>query len=218
MDARVARTRARDDAAVEDSSRSLNPYSIGIRAVIVLALVTVLVVLFTRVGQRQAVLAVARLVPAGHVIESADLREVRLSHDPGVRVVSARDRLRAVGMVANGTLYPGATLTWGELSAEAAALGEDEAVVGVLLRPGEFPGELRAGDTVSIVQAGSTSGVRPEDATTLVGDARVRSVRRTDSQTEGGVIVSLIVPADESASVAAGAAAGRISLVVTGSK
>jgi Flp pilus assembly protein CpaB len=179
IQAHESRSRARDDAAVEGSSRSWNMYMIAVRAAIVLALTIVVVVLFTRVGQRHEVLAVARTVPAGHVIESADLREVRLSRDPGVLTVAARDKRRVVGMVANGTLFSGSTLTWAALSDKSRALGENEAIVGVSLKPGSFPSELRAGDTVRVVQAGSNSGVRSEEATTLVQNARVLSAKRT---------------------------------------
>lgn len=210
--------RATDDAAVVDTGRSRNYYSIGIRAVIVLALVIAFVVVYTRVGERHAVLAVAHEVAAGQVIQASDLREARLSRDPGVRPVAARDaRLVVDKMVAKVTLVPGTTLAWDALSPATAALGPNEAVVGISLKPGAYPNELRAGDRVKVVQGGSTTGLRAEEATTIVESARVRSVTQREKESEGSVLVSLIVPADSSAAVAAGAAAGRIALAVIGS-
>lgn len=214
---RPARARPLDDAAIEGSSQSRNFYGVGIRAVIVLALTIAGVVVFTRVGDRQAVLAVARPVPAGQVIDDTDIRDVRLSTDPGVRTVVASDRDRVVGMVAKVTLVPGTTLAWDSLSPQSAALASNEAVVGISLKPGTFPKELRAGDRVQVVQGATVTGSRDEQATTLVPDARVRSVAKADRGSEGSVLVSLVVPASTSAAVAAGAAAGRIALAVVGS-
>lgn len=213
----LARRRASDDAAVEGTSRSRNYYSIGLRGVIVLALVIAGVIVFTRIGERHPVLAVARPVAAGQVIQASDLREVKLPKDQGIDPVAARDRSKVVGKVAKVTLIPGTTLAWDALEEAPAALGANEAVVGIALKPGMYPSELRAGDRVRVVEAGTAGASSSEAPSALVPDARVRSVARDTERGQGGIVVSLVVPVDKSAAVAAGASAGRISLAVVGS-
>lgn len=166
--------------------------------------------LYLAAGDRHEVVAVARDVGRFEVIERTDLRVVRISEEPGVEMVSADRVSELVGRVAGVDLLAGSLLSDEQIVAEGTEiLAEDEAIVGFVLAPGDGPGgALRRGAPVSVV-------LRP-----LPGeDGELREVEGwvhgwSDEQTSGERSVELVVPRDSAAEVSAGAADGRVTLVV----
>src|SRR5581483_10050264 len=67
-----------------------NQSRVAMGAFLIVAFSLAFAVSFSRAGDRQAVLAVARPVAAGQVITAADVTEVRISADPGLHPVPAR--------------------------------------------------------------------------------------------------------------------------------
>jgi SAF domain len=106
------------------------------------------------------VLAVARDVPAGHVLEAADLRVVHVSSDGGVSSVSAADEDSLVGRPAAVSLVAGTLLSRAEVGTPPA-VDSGEAIVAVALKAGQFAPALATGDHVAVLDAGSA----PESAT-----------------------------------------------------
>jgi hypothetical protein len=169
-----------------------------------------------RLGARRAVLAVARAVPAGQLVEERDLTVVRISTDPGLRPLpaSARDAVR--GRPAAVPLVPGTLLTAAQLGAPAT-LGPGEAVIGLALKPGQFPPGLAAGASVLVAEAGGDSPGTPP----AVGGA-LRAVRATilevtapaDAAADPGLVTAVKLPAAAAPALAAAGAAGRVVVVV----
>jgi hypothetical protein len=172
------------------------------------------------VGHRRAVLVVTRSVQAGSVIVSADLSDVRISADPALHSIPASQRDRIVGKVAAVSLVPGELVTSGQLST-GPRLAAGQAVVGVSLRPGQFPAALRPPDEVMVVDTGPTvvDGSPSASATSfspsvLVARAEVFSVDvAADGQT---TVVSIITPQSLAPQVVEAGARGGVSLVLLG--
>ena len=166
--------------------------------------------LYLSAGDRTEVLAVADRVPRLEVIQRSDLRVVRLPGDSEVDSVAA-DRLDEIlGRSAAVELVPGSLLVEGQLlSAGSQLLGADEAVIGVLLGPGEGPaGLLRRGTPVLVVvrpPAGS-----PGDPAAVEGwvfDASGEGLNARERPLE------VAVPQSEAQQLSAAAADRRVSIV-----
>lgn len=173
-------------------------------------------------GGRSEVVGAARDVNAGDKLVRDDLKVVRVAADSDVATVSADELDGLVGKVAATPLFEGALITEDQVSAEAP-LADDEAIVGVLVKPGQAPlGSLRVGTTVQVVQTADPSGVgtgAPEvlaDAATVFAVSEPAPDDASAAGVAGSVLVSLRVPKDASASIVSAADAERIRLVVVG--
>jgi len=143
---------ARDGLRVAPAGRRSLPWVLaGLLLVVVCALA--FAVTSSRLGQRQAVLAIAHAVPAGHLVDHSDLAVVRVSVDPGLRPIAASAQATVVGRPAAVPLLPGTLLTEAALGAPSA-LRTGEAVVGLALKPGQFPPGLAAGARVLAAETG----------------------------------------------------------------
>jgi hypothetical protein len=186
-------------------------------AVVIIFCATVVGVYAANAGHRHPVLVVVRAVKAGTPIGHADLGEARISADPLVRAVPASQRDRVVGQVAGVNLVPGTLLTKGEL-AGGPRVESGQAVVGLALKPGQYPNGLHPLDPVMLVQAsgpgsagGSSSG---SSGSILVPQAQVFSVDPApDGQT---TVVSVVVANWAAAAVAGASAKGEVSIVLLG--
>lgn len=164
-------------------------------------------------GNRTAVLVIVRPVAAGEAIERADLREVSISLHPTLHAIRAENLSEVAGKPAAVNLVPG-LLSEKHVGA-GPAVADGEAVVGLLLKPGQMPEGLAVGSPVRIVrfedsfdpEAGRGGG------RTLVERARVKEIGDSDG-VEGGRKVSVIVPEAASASVTSAAAVGRVGLAL----
>jgi hypothetical protein len=185
-------------------------------ALILMACTLAAVVVYGQVGDRRAVLAVARAIDIGEPLKAGDLRVVHVSADPGVQTIRATQRSRILGRPAAVRLVPGGLLSPAQLG-DGAALPEGMALVGAVLKPGQFPLGLAPGDTVALVAA-PTSGTGlavSADSPTQPPNATVVAVDRSVDGS-GNTTVSLQLPATTAPLVAGAGAAGRLNLVVVG--
>jgi hypothetical protein len=170
-------------------------------------------VLYSKADDKQAVLAVARPVAAGDRISAGDLKVVRVSTEGALASVPASERTAIVGQVAATNLVSGSLLARAQL-AGAGRVSAGEAIVGMALKPGQFPSHLGPGDRVNVVQG--AGGLATDDAgvgEVLVAAATVVTVEDVeDSSTT--VVVSLRLPERAAARVAALASVGRATLVL----
>lgn len=181
----------------------------------------VLAVQFSRAQHRSAVLAVARPVAAGEAIVDADLRVAQVAAD-GLSTVSAADRAQVVGRIAAVDLRPGQNIT-PEVLTGAPLPGPGEIVIGVLFKPGQLPGRsLSPGDRVRLVTTGTADrgATAPavgaqERMAGAVRDARVVLVTLVTTVGDGSVVVDLLLGEADGPQVAADAAAGELSLLLT---
>jgi hypothetical protein len=163
------------------------------------------------VGQTVAVVAVARDVPAGEVIERADLAVANVSADPALRPVAASDLGTLVGQRAAVALPAGSLLTSAAVTDQVVP-PSGRSLVGVALMAGQLPAEpLRAGDEVRIVETPVNQG-EPPGVTPATIDGVVVSVSPPDET--GLIVVDVMVPSGQAADLAARVATGRIGLVL----
>ncbi|WP_232376412.1 SAF domain-containing protein [Amycolatopsis aidingensis] len=109
----------------------------------------------TTIQDRVPMLALAKPVTVGHVLTRADLRSVDVSAAPGVALIPADQVASVVGRPMATSLGPGALLAPDAVgSAVIPAVGR--AVVAVGVKPGQFPPELTAGASVTVVVTAAT--------------------------------------------------------------
>jgi SAF domain len=167
--------------------------------------------LYVSAGDRVEVLAVAHDVDRFETVQRDDLRSVRVAADSGVDTVDAGDLDAIVGRAAATDLREGSLLAPDQLVAKDARLvGDNEAVVGAELAPGDVPeGALAGGIDIMVV-------VRPADTAPGADVEQVPgwllSFGDPDENT-GDRRVSLVVPADRAAEVAAAASDERVAVV-----
>ena len=136
-----------------------------------------------------------------------------------VQMLQVEDAVfRIVGKVAAVSLVPGELVTSGQLSI-GPRLAAGQAVVGLSLRPGQFPAGLRPPDQVMVVDAGTggespNASATPSSPAVLVARAEVFSVDvAADGQT---TVASVITPQSLAPQVVEAGAKGGVSLVLLG--
>ncbi len=179
------------------------------RAAVVLGLLLVVgfglgaAALYASAGQRDAVLAMAREVPAGARITDADLRVARVQADSSTTPVPVSARSQVVGRVARVGLVPGSLLTPAHLAPKGEGLPAGQSVVALLLQFGQAPA-LSPGDRVIVVAPAQNLNVA----------AQVFAVDRR-SPSSDDIRVSLLADDANATRIASIAAAkGEISVVL----
>lgn len=170
-----------------------------------------LVWLFDSQSERVEVLVVKTPVAAGQVVERSDLLSVPVA---GVAdAVLASDQASVVGRRATFGLVEGQVLTESALTSRPVP-ASGERLVALNLSSGRVPGGLAGGDLVDVLAApadGAQGSKQELQAPQLLAEsARVQSV---GSSPEGGVVVTVLVGADEAESVAAFSSASRVTVV-----
>lgn len=166
--------------------------------------------LYLSAGDRQEVLALSQTVERFDVIERTDLRVVRISTDTDVDTIDAAQLDGIVGRVTDVDLVAGTLLTDEQLVPEGRRLlGPDEAVVGVLIGPGDSPTRvLRRGTPVLVVvRPASGSQGEAEEIEGWVYDASGEALNTRERPVE------LAVPRDSAATISAAAADKRVTVV-----
>lgn len=166
--------------------------------------------LYLSAGDRTEVVVVAERVERLSTIERSNLRTARISDDVDVATVTA-DRLdELVGRVAGVELVPGGLLTDGQLlPRDHQLLDAAEAVVGVLLGPGDGPSVSlgRGAPVLVVVRPPPAVPGEPFEIEGWVFDASADAVSARERPIE------VVVPRADAASVSAAAADGRVTIV-----
>ena len=165
-----------------------------------------------RASHGEDVLALARSVPAGHVVQPGDLRVVKVTPTAGLDPVPAVSESSTVGRPAAVALVAGTLLTPADLGTPSGGSGD---VVAVALKAGAYPPSLGPGGRVDVVPVvgGSSSGSAPVSGQSGSIGAVVLSVDATPAGSSADAVVSLQVNPADADEVAALAAAGQIALV-----
>jgi hypothetical protein len=165
-------------------------------------------------GDRLLVLALVRPVAAGQVLTAADLTVVRAGISGPVSLVPASQEPAVAGRTAAVPLPAGALLVPGDVGMPVLPAGQQE--LGVALKPGQYPPDLSAGQTVDVLSnpaptaAGSSASSSSPGAALPAGQAVVLAV--DPSATAGETVVELRLSQNAVPQVAAVAATGQISL------
>lgn len=196
-------------------TRQRRPGYVLLAVALIIGLAAVGAFLYTQAGAKVPVVMVVNEVPAGHTISRADLTTVPVAG--GVTAIAGANLDSVVGKTASVRLLPNMLLQRSMIT-DSSALPAGRSLVGVAVKPGQIPADgLAAGDTVDVVL------LPPKDVAASGGTAIVLAARvtvyssRADPSSQGGTLVSLIVPAADGTNVAAASSAGRVALVkVTG--
>jgi len=158
-----------------------------------------------RQDSRVPVLELAHDVPAGTQLSEGDFATTQVASE-GTSLVPAAQKSQVVGQYARVSLKSGQLLDTTMLSS-SAALADGYVAVGAALEPGRMPASgLEPGDIVQLVKVADGVG------TVIVGDARVSSVRTSDSVNSGSTVATLVVKPDVAPTVAAVAADGDLAV------
>ncbi len=191
----------------------------GIAVLLIVGSGLVSVTLWANAGQRQVVLSVRRAVPAGAVIQTADIGQVRVASDPGLKPIAATDWRSVSGHVAAVTLTPGTLLTRAQITS-GPLLSPGQTVVAIPLKAGQAPA-LRAGDQVMVLVTASAARLVTGEGSNVGGgqDARgavlVRSARVyavAPSRNADDVVVSVAVNTVDAPALAGAANVGQANL------
>ena len=189
------------------------PLALG-GALVVIICAVLFAAAWRNAGHREPVLALARDVAAGHDITAADLQVAQVSASGPVILVPASQEPSVIGRPAAAPLAAGSLLAAGDVGAPQPAPGQ--VLLGVALKPGQYPPDLSPGQEVDVLAvpaaAGTASGTQQSTQTALpVGTAVVLSVTPQAAQ-DGGITAELQASQDTMPQIAAAAASGLISL------
>lgn len=160
---------------------------------------------------RTPVLAMARDVPIGQQLQPQDLRTVALGLDTAVPTIDATGKGTVIGRRAAVDLKAGSLLAPAHLT-ETLVPAPGQVVVPVALKPSQLPARgIQPGDRViatAVPSASAESGSR----LALEHPAMVDRVGEPD--TDGLIVVDLIVPAEDGTALSRQAAEGKIAMVL----
>lgn len=150
-------------------------------------------------------LAVQTDLQVGHVLTAADLRVVKGSMDADL--IPPDQARRAIGRTTKVPLVAGTLLAENVVGA-AAFPPPGLAVIGVAVKPGQYPPDLNAGDHVSITPI-------PEVGTTAKVKTVIAVVTKVDrpEQPQNPAVVTLLLSQSDAQTVSAPVAQGLVSLV-----
>ena len=175
--------------------------------------------ILTQAGQQHQVLVLSDPVDAGDVITASDLGLATVSTGTsGIAFITAGNESTVIGRPAAVAMPAGAPLIAADLGSLPPPSGQ--AVVAVLIKPGDAPPSLAPGAAVWVVittpQTQSTGGASsPATPATAPVAATVTAVDTpSDSAITQGVIVSLSLPSSDVQTVTTAAAAGNVSLAL----
>lgn len=187
--------------------------NVAILVALIVVGVLINVWLFAGSNGSSSVLAVSRPVLRGEIIEAADLTTVQAPTGPGLATVPASAANRIVGQRAAADLIPGTTLTLASATASLVP-ATGQALVGIDLLAGQLPAaNLNVGDIVQVVVTPRDQD-DPPSANPPTINATVAGVR-VGQDGDGHTTVDVSVPANNAPLLAAQAATGRVSLILT---
>ena len=198
---RIPEPRLRD--RLPRSRRQRRPAIAAFGAMLVVVFATLSAALAVRGDHSVAVLALARDVPAGHVLVPSDLRIAHISGS-GVSAVPADSSRFVVGESVTAGLSAGTLLSAGMLTRATTPAAGDQ-VVAVALKSGAVPAGVTAGRYVELVPV-APSGSRAGSA--IAGTTRGRVIDVSRDASTGSTVLSVEVDG--------GAATGLAQLAATG--
>lgn len=183
--------------------------ALGVALIVVCALGAFWLV--DRLSTTTQVVVAASDVPQGQTLTAEDLTIADVSVPDGVATIPAGELNTLVGQRAVGPLEEGAMLTPGDVS-PAAFPAAGSAVVGIRVSAGQIPSnDVDPGDPIQIIGTPREGDDPPSgDAPVVTGTVQNISSPATD----GTVVVDVLVSTDQSATLAALSATGRISVIL----
>lgn len=199
------------------SSRERKPALAALAVLLILGGALVSAYLVMASGQRVSAIEVSAPVAAGQQVPLSALREVQIG-DTGISYIAWTERFKVTQAYAAVPLVSGALLTNGMIVSSGDPAG-GRVVVGVALKPGQFPSGLSDGQRVAVLAVGDN----PRSGSVLADDATVYEVAThgsTSVQSSDTTSISVSVPPDQAPAIVQAASAGQVALVLlpTGAK
>ncbi|WP_432188861.1 hypothetical protein [Streptomyces sp. Tue6028] len=184
--------------------------------------------LVLRAGDRVEVVRVTADIQAGESVGD-HITSVMVADDPSINYVRWNQRTGLKALKAKSTIYDG-TVVIGDMFASKSSLPAGKAVVGLSLKEGQYPADLKSGDIVAAYFVGDSSSSSSSSSssersgssssgassTPIVSAARVTSVPDDSDSTISSTNKQVTVTVDESdaAALTRAAAANAVSLVL----
>ncbi|MEV0257673.1 hypothetical protein AB0H82_25875 [Streptomyces sp. NPDC050732] len=179
-------------------------------------------VLVLRAGDRIEVVKVTADIPAGEAIRDGNYTTVMVNDDSSAHFVEKSQIAGLKKLKAKSTIHKG-TVVVGEMFGAKAALPAGKASVGLSLKEGQYPSDVKSGDTVAAYPVlsststgkGSTGSGNSASGTPLVANAKVNTVNDKSDATvsTGNLNLTLLVPQEEVAALASAASEGKVVIV-----
>ncbi|MFE1247570.1 hypothetical protein [Streptomyces sp. NPDC058735] len=181
--------------------------------------------LVLQAGDRIEVVKVTKEIQAGDSVGD-NVTSVMVAADDSINYVRWEQLRTLKTLKAKTTIYPD-TVVMGQMFAEGASLPAGKASVGLALKQGQYPSDIKAGDIVSAYRVGGSSagnnssdenagsGGTSASGGALVDKARVHSVDDGSDATvsTGNLALTLLVDQADAAALASAAAAGEVAIV-----
>ena len=181
--------------------------------------------LVLQAGDRVEVIKVTDDIQAGESINSNNVTSVMVAADDSINYVKWSQLNSLKSYKARSTIYAG-TVVIGEMLTQGSSLPAGKASVGVALKEGQYPADVKPGDVVAVYNVGTSgssgSGSSGSDSTTstssgglIVDNAKVgtRSDNSDATISTGNLSLTLLVDQDDAAAVARAASAGAVAIV-----
>jgi len=173
-------------------------------------------------GKRVAAIEITQQVGAGQRIPLSAMQQVQVATGTGLDYVPWAEASQVAGFFAATTIPPGTLLT-GAMVARASGVTTGRDILGLALKDGQLPAQLKPGDQVRIYavsgQASGSAGCPGTGGDALTGDAVVVSVLTPGNgslagSSSGTTDVTVAVSPADAGAVACDAAAGNVAVVV----
>lgn len=173
-----------------------------------------------RAGGRQQVLIVATNLSAGQILTSSELRTVQVSTGSGLSPIAASEISNVIGRPVALPLVAGSLLTQANLGPSALP-PKGQAVVGLALKPGQYPPGISAGAHVLVVVSGGSGSSGSSAAASSAADAPIEAtvtgVDQAPTNSSDSLIVSVQLAEGNGSAVAAAGSSGNVALVIVSS-
>ncbi|MEV5100880.1 hypothetical protein ACFQ7G_15925 [Streptomyces massasporeus] len=181
--------------------------------------------LVLQVGNRVEVVKVTKEIQAGESVGN-NVTSVMVAADDSINYVTWDQLTTLKTLKAKSTIYAD-TVVMGQMFGKSAGLPAGKVSVGLALKEGTYPADIKAGDIVSAYRVSSTgSGSNSSDGNSgsggtsssggaLVDDARVSKVVADDDATvsTGNLSITVLVDQADAAALASAAAANQVAIV-----
>ncbi|MEY9486982.1 hypothetical protein RKD26_002776 [Streptomyces calvus] len=181
--------------------------------------------LVLQAGDRIEVIKVEKEIPAGASVTDADVTSVMVAEDAGINYIRWEQLDTLKTMKAKTTIYAD-TVVQGQMFSAKSSLPEGKASVGLALKEGQYPADIKPGDIVAAYRVGGAgsnsndsddtgSGASGSSSGALVDGARVNTVADDSDSTvsTGSKTLTLLVDQADAAALASAAAAGEVAIV-----
>ncbi|MEU9352269.1 hypothetical protein AB0D65_14895 [Streptomyces griseoloalbus] len=181
--------------------------------------------LVLQAGDRIEVVKVEKEIQAGESVTDKDVTSVMVAEDAGINYVLWEQLDTLKTMKAKTTIYAD-TVVQGQMFAAKSSLPAGKASVGLALKEGQYPADIKPGDVVAAYHVGGTGSSSNDSGDTdagasgsssggLVDDARVNTVAEDSDSTvsTGSKTLTLLVDRADAAALASAAAAGEVAIV-----